>query len=286
MDNESTQLDLDYRPASYWGSLAEVEEILSRIPGTERRRIAKQILDTAGLEGLQGWLAKEQLSEAERSAWGGIHPALMGGEFLPSIDAAEVEIARISMNSTTGDVISIRARHEESGIRYSIVDEYETEFEPAIERSRQPLSTRELIEVIDRSSNGGDVGLVLPILAINYEYSDDPESLTSFMAVSSDYYPGLRDFYETRIDEWLGSQQSSSNGIDLEVVIGQFTEPERALLAADHGNLRGIAFVQRLIELTEYPVELDGIAERFGRPQGTGYIARVLEAAKKEFEDE
>lgn len=289
MRKASTQLNLDYRPASYWGSLAGVEEILLRIPGTGRRRIVKRILATAGLEGLQGWLAKEELSPEERAAWGRIHPALMGGEFLPSIDAAEVEIARVSIESTTGDVISVRARHEKGWIRYSVVDEYETDFKLTIERSKQPLSTRELIELIDRSARGGgpggDIGLVFPILAMNYEYSDDPESLRSFIAVGSDYYPGLGGFYATRIDEWLGAQEISRNGLDLEAILGQFTAPERALLEADHGNLGGIGFVRRLAELTDYPVNLAKIAEHFGRPRKAGYLARVLEAAKEEDED-
>jgi hypothetical protein len=273
------------RPASYWGLLAEVEEIILRIPGTERRSIAKRILDTAGFEGLRGWLAKEELSEAERTAWGRIHPALMGGEFLPPIEAAEVEIARIAIASTTGDVISVRATHEADGIRYSIVDEYETEFTPTIERSKQPLSLRELIELIDGSSRGeDDAGVVLPILAMNYEYSDDPETLTSFISVSSAYYPGLGAFYDERIDEWLGAQEAARNGIDLKAVLGQFAAPERALLEADHGNLRGIGFARRLIELVDHEVALARLAERFGRPEEAGYLARVLEAAQKELE--
>jgi hypothetical protein len=48
----------------------------------------------------------------------------MGGEYLPNLMPNEVEIARVTMTSTTMDVISIRARHTKHKIIYRIVDEY------------------------------------------------------------------------------------------------------------------------------------------------------------------
>lgn len=291
MTSESTQFDLDYRPTSYWGSLEEAAEILARIPGTKRRRIARRILDAEGVAGLKGWIAKEQLTETERRAWGRIHPALMGGEYLPSIDTTEIEIARVAMQSTTGDVISIRARHDQGVIHYSIVDEYETEFEPPIKRSTQPLSTRELVDLIDHSvradGSADEVGLVFPILEMNYAYDDKPETLGTFISVSSDYYPGLGAFYHARIDEWLGAKQIDAHELEYDAFIAQFTAPELGLLEADHGGLKAVNFVELLAELkNHHEVKLDEVVQRFGRPDRPGYLSRVLEAVKREEEEQ
>ena len=49
----------------------------------------------------------------------------MSGEYLPDFDGDEVEIARVTLASVTGDVISIRARGQHALIHYRIVDEYE-----------------------------------------------------------------------------------------------------------------------------------------------------------------
>jgi hypothetical protein len=48
----------------------------------------------------------------------------MGGEYLPTLRKAEVEIARIALDSTTADQISIRTRRLARRIGYRIVDEY------------------------------------------------------------------------------------------------------------------------------------------------------------------
>ena len=48
----------------------------------------------------------------------------MGGEYLPPVKKGEVEIARISLESVSGDQISVRARRSGGRISYSIVDEY------------------------------------------------------------------------------------------------------------------------------------------------------------------
>ena len=51
-----------------------------------------------------------KLEPSTRLLLGGIHPAFMGGEYLPQFGQNEIEIARIVLASVTQDVISIRAR--------------------------------------------------------------------------------------------------------------------------------------------------------------------------------
>ena len=54
----------------------------------------------------------------------------MGGEYLPGYRRNEVEIVRIELDSTTSDVISLRARpigRKRPRIVYTLVDEHQTE---------------------------------------------------------------------------------------------------------------------------------------------------------------
>lgn len=103
--------DREARPRSYWLQSAE-KYLESRPKGTVRRSLL------AGARGAgedPAWLSQASLSGPERAAWGGIDPAMMGGEYLPDLDPNEVEIARIEMGSTTADVISLRAKRTRSG---------------------------------------------------------------------------------------------------------------------------------------------------------------------------
>lgn len=50
------------------------------------------------------------------------------GEHLAKAQRGFQEIARISLSSSTGDVISIRAKIKKNSIRIRVIDEYETKF--------------------------------------------------------------------------------------------------------------------------------------------------------------
>jgi hypothetical protein len=179
MPNER-KYDLDYRPTSYW-DLSDVHTVLlSRIKGEHRKRDAR----------------------VSR-----MHPMLMGGEYLPDYEEEEVEIARVSLDSTTADVISIRARRTAEGIRYRVVDEYETEYRCVPELSEWLLSTGKLINLIDTAESFEIAGLVKPIREFNVEANDnDPEyaaEMVDFVTVSSDFYPQPGNWYEEEAEEWL-----------------------------------------------------------------------------------
>lgn len=53
-----------------------------------------------------------------------MHPKFMGGEYLPDRNSGEVEIARITIASTTRDVTSVYAKRGKHRIYYRVVDEY------------------------------------------------------------------------------------------------------------------------------------------------------------------
>ena len=198
-------LDLSYRPLTYWPEDSVRLAILGNIQGEARRRILQEALDSGDSDFPPEALLQPVLEPELRRLLGKIHPMFMGGEYLPDYLPEEVEIARIAMESTTADIISIRAfMAADHLIHYRVVDEYETEFSQPISESPTPLSTEELIHLIDTSDGHGEPGLVLPFLAMNAEY-DDPERLRDFITVRSDFYPDLGCHYGCITDAFLDS---------------------------------------------------------------------------------
>ncbi len=102
-------------------------------------------------------ILKPSLDNEERAAVGAIHPWFMGGEYLPDFLRSEVEIGRVTMKSTTMDVISIRARPLRRRISYRIVDEYgdlweDDHYVMRPKTSKSPLRLNQLIAAIDSSN--------------------------------------------------------------------------------------------------------------------------------------
>ena len=137
----------------------------------------------------------------------------MGAEYLPNYRRHEVEIARIELQSTTSDVISLRARGSGLRIKYRLVDEYQTEFGLAQQTSQRPFSLRELIVFLDSiKDNGGDpnwhrFGFPLVYNELNLDGGADLETLRDFTSVSSDFYPDLAFHYCRVIDDWYSVRE-------------------------------------------------------------------------------
>ena len=144
----------------------------------------------------------------ERASLGKIHPTFMGGEYLPNYRREEVEIARIELASTTSDVISLRARPTGSRIKYSLLDEYNTEFCLPQKTSCRPFSLRELIRFLDSvdhpkvDPSWKCFGFVLSYNECNLDCGIDLETLQDFTSVSSDFYLELGWHYSEAIEEW------------------------------------------------------------------------------------
>ena len=145
------------------------------------------------------------LSDSDRRAFGGIHPAFLGGEYLPQLTEGEVAIARISLRSTTADQISVRVRRSGEEISYSIVDEYGDEnfigYSVQPSTSKEPLSLRELVAMLDRACDGG--GAVMSHTIWHVEEFGEPEAYRHFAFVESDCYPDLGRCYAARFDEYI-----------------------------------------------------------------------------------
>lgn len=197
--------DMDFCPRSYWGFDELNTHIGACIKGELRRCVAKELAEEWIIDPV---ISIDGLSEEERSAAGRVHPSFMGGEYLPDLFPSEVEIARVTLQSTTMDVISIRARRTKQRIIYRIVDEYFDNplFEYLlIQRSSvKPLKLKQLIKIID---NAQERGLDGEARYWNYAYGDaDPETLYDFATITSEYYPELAKWYDNANEEWLEEQ--------------------------------------------------------------------------------
>jgi hypothetical protein len=104
-------IDYQFRPESYWVAARNpLEAALRKVKGRNRREMIRDYHEAGNLDQLGESLLADTLDEQGRKNLGLIHPTFMGGEYLPNYGRSEVEIARIELESTTNDVISLRAR--------------------------------------------------------------------------------------------------------------------------------------------------------------------------------
>src|SRR5215469_10261360 len=114
-----SRIDYQFRPESYWGAANNpLEAALRNVTGRNRREMIRDYYKAGKLEELNEHLLADTLTEGTRRSLGRIHPSFMGGEYLPNYRRSEVEIARIELESTTSDVISLRARPVAARIKY------------------------------------------------------------------------------------------------------------------------------------------------------------------------
>ena len=208
--------DFAFRPATYWPDLPTEETVLAKVKGTVRRDVARALLeepDETASDGIGDFLLKPDIGKRGKDLSGSLHPANLGGEFLPGYGDGEVEIARIDLASVTGDVNQVRARRGDDGrIHYRVVDEYWDEgssFSVSPATSHEPLALGELIELIDTSSRDDEVydgGLVdshREYLRSEDVSDQDPAEFAYFATVSSPFYPMLNAYYTERAEAWL-----------------------------------------------------------------------------------
>lgn len=203
-------INMSFRPDSYWPESLTPEQLLSRIRGKVRQDLARRAYEARGFSALNEFLVKEELTSEERSAWGSVDPWCLGGEFLPAMQEGEVEIARVSLASTTSDQISVRARQVDGAIHYRIVGEYEEDesmrFELSFEQSERPLTLGELIDLIDGASNP-EHWCPDGILTSNWTSMNDMDyeasEIIGFLSLSSPFYPQLDDCYQALAMSWI-----------------------------------------------------------------------------------
>jgi hypothetical protein len=205
-------IDYEFRPASYWEEGDPLAILLRNVKGSNRRRMIIDYWRAGRLDEIEETLLQEELDDDQRARLGRIHPSFMGGEYLPGYEAQEVEIVRVELQSTLGDVISLRARPVPEGIAYRVVDEYEAAYSLPLTTSEEPLSLRELIALcdgarLDEADNfrGG--------LALGFNVGDDHATrrrYRHFTHVSSPFYPQLEAHFEHVFDDWVAESADTS----------------------------------------------------------------------------
>ena len=200
-------INYGFRPDSYWVDKTIRQSILRDIKGTERRKLIDEALKNGRFDKVEDALVGAELQSGLRDRLGSIHPHFMGGEYLPGYDDGETEIGRIELQSTTSDVISIRARVEGEEIRYRVVDEYNGKFSLACESSKRPFSLGEFIEFIEGTELNELYGPISTAYnASNAEYHESREELRYFTSLSSDIYFDLNEHYENVFEDWAAAE--------------------------------------------------------------------------------
>ena len=206
----SEGIDYAFRPESYWDVSDPLQAILVNVKGTRRRQMIRDYWEAGAIAELEKGLLRDNLTEEDRVGLGKIHPSFMGGEYLPDYAEGEVEIARIELESTTADVISIRVKKEGERIAYLIVDEYETEFNILPTHSDKPLTLSELVRLIDGAMEEGSLGLYYT--QMNYEGGECSiewlDQMRHFTRVESAFYPQLNLHYEKLLDLWFEEEKA------------------------------------------------------------------------------
>lgn len=209
---EIADIDLTFRPQSYFWPLGLETHLLARIKGAERRAALQQLLDSGHLDEVPAFLASSALTEEDRVALGKIHPAFMGGEYLPDLLADEVMIARITIASTTQDVTCVYARRGKHRIYYRVVDEYggETLMGRTKRTSLRPLTLGQL----EAFFNGA--WSIYEVLDYNFSADGyDLEVMQDFVVgVGSEFYPEFDRLYRQRIEAWAAAQHRDQDPED------------------------------------------------------------------------
>lgn len=208
------------RPQSYWEHTDPLAQILANVSGKARREMIRDFWNAGAIDQLEDSLLKDDLDSAERESLGRIHPFFMGGEYLPLRFPGEVTIVRIDLESTTHDVIELRARPLPGGkIKLRWVDEYENDFshEGWPDIIDRPFSFGELKAFICSTRPHPDLKKPLP-LAYNLGNCQDgnvvqAESYRYFTSFESEFYPGLSGWVKQVVEEWIESLYDGE-GID------------------------------------------------------------------------
>jgi hypothetical protein len=197
-------IDLSFRPASYFWPMGLETHLLARIKGAERKAAVQSLIEAGRLDDIFEFLARSALDDDERKAFGAIDPRFMGGEYLPDLAQNEIEIARITIQSTLQDVTSVYARRGKGRIHYRVVDEYEGETltGKATRTSTRPLTLGQL----EAFFNGA--WALFDVLEMNFgEHGYDPDGIRGFSSVTSQFYPQIGELYRQRIEAWTAERR-------------------------------------------------------------------------------
>ena len=204
----SSSIDLDYRPDTYFRPRKLERYLLSKVKGAVLRKNLQALFDAGRHAEVRNLLTTERLSAADRKALESFHPMFMGGNYLPDTEDGEVEIARISIKSTTCDVTCVYARPDGGAIHYRVVDEYggETLQGTTETRTDKPMAVGEFADFF--------LGAwpLIDVLEMNFE--NDRAASLDFFSAESEFYPDFDRLCRQRVIEHFPEQEEEDDAED------------------------------------------------------------------------
>ena len=196
-------IDQSYRPTNYFWAYDRGIRLASNIKGAERKALYERLLKEGDSGACDELLTLSSLTVEQRRR-ANVHPAFMGGEYLPDCDPNEVEIARITIASTTQDVTCVYAKRVAGGIDYRVVDEYEgmTLDDETESRTLEPMALSELVQFF---MTAWDLRMVLDA---NFVENCYPRSYARGFVVdaSSSFYAQFGDAMDNFVEDWIKSK--------------------------------------------------------------------------------
>jgi hypothetical protein len=176
------ELDINYRPVTYFGPQTLPEHLIAQVKGDAVKKKLGSLYKEGRFDELSEMLETLSVDQSEIKALGSIHPMLMGGNYLPDREDNEVEIARITIESTTFDVTCLYARFAEGKIHYRVVDEYDgdTLSGPSEMTSDKPMTLGDMTDFFLTAWS------LVDVLEMNFE--EDLNSALGFFSSSSEFY--------------------------------------------------------------------------------------------------
>lgn len=193
-----------YRPHDYFGRQDQQTALLTQVKGTVRRKALREALEAGEVSTVPDVIKNAALSDEARQFIGSLHPSFMSGEYLPKGSTRELEIARIHIKSTTGDVTSVYARLVGRRIAYRVVDEYEGD--TLTDRSKR-TSTKALTmgQLIDFFLGAWDLNVCL-----DCNFEDDLDGRLHFFRGESEFYPCFDSALRHLVRQRFAAQQKQN----------------------------------------------------------------------------
>ncbi len=185
-------LDLRYRPTRYFGPRRLEAHLLAQIQNARVKEQIQAAYDAGHLEEARDLLQTAVRSPEIMHALESVHPSFLGGNYLPPLEAGEVEIARLTLESVTRDVKVAYAKQVNRRIRIRVVDEYDADYITAAPRVvARPLTLGHFARYFVETIHLYDI-LEMNFVTYREPGGGDPlESALAFFTAQSDFYPNL-----------------------------------------------------------------------------------------------
>ena len=193
------KFDLGFRPTTYFAPTDLTKHQILQIKDEFVRTHLLHLYEAQKIEEIEEVLKSHQENGDQ---YGAIHPAFMGGQYLPDLAENELEIARLMIRSVTYDITAIYARFDNGKIHYRMADEYEGEtlVEPSSLVSDKPLSLGEMRDFFLTSYS-----LIECLEWNDFLWEGNKSEALDFFEASSDFYPGFHEscvaIVEQKFDE-------------------------------------------------------------------------------------